>query len=276
MTTGSKRYSNLKERLFAGLAGSLIIIAAVSWSEWSYLVVLLLISGMSMREFYQLSELDGKSPLAVYGIISGLMIFIINFLVEMSLLDSKFYLLYIPLLSAVFFLVLYDDKRKKPFTAAAFTLLGIFYVAIPLTLFNVTAFSRGKYSFEIPLGILLMLWSSDTFAYFFGSRFGKRRLFERVSPKKSWEGFMGGTAGALGMCFIISYYFVDLQLWQWVVLSLITAVAGTYGDLIESLFKRSISIKDSASTIPGHGGFLDRFDGLLLIAPYAAVFLKLF
>jgi phosphatidate cytidylyltransferase len=122
----------------------------------------------------------------------------------------------------------------------------------------------------------LILWASDTGAYFAGTKFGKTKLFERVSPKKSWEGFLGGAFSAIGVAFIITRYFHVIEDWKWLVIAGIIIIAGTYGDLIESLFKRSIEIKDSGRGLPGHGGFMDRFDGLLLSAPFITAFLKIF
>ena len=133
---------------------------------------------------------------------------------------------------------------------------------------------RDSYSYQIIIGLFLILWASDTGAYFAGIQFGKRKLFERVSPKKSWEGSVGGAILSLAFALGVSHFFKDLEVWQWIVISLITIVCGTYGDLVESLFKRSMQIKDSGKKLPGHGGFLDRFDGLLLSVPFIVIFLK--
>jgi phosphatidate cytidylyltransferase len=171
---------------------------------------------------------------------------------------------------------LYKRGERKPFTNIAFTFLGVIYVAVPFSLLHVFILRNGVYSYQILLGCLFLLWASDTGAYFAGVRYGKTKLFERVSPKKSWEGSMGGALAALMMAFVLAFVFQDLPPWQWHVIAVIIVVAGTYGDLVESLFKRSIAIKDSGSSLPGHGGFLDRFDGLLLSAPFIATFLNIF
>jgi phosphatidate cytidylyltransferase len=105
---------------------------------------------------------------------------------------------------------------------------------------------------------------------------GKKKLFERVSPKKTWEGSIGGLLLALSMAYVLSRYFTDLNTIQWLVAAGLIVVTGIYGDLIESVFKRSIEIKDSGTALPGHGGFLDRFDSLLLAAPFIVVFIKIF
>lgn len=176
----------------------------------------------------------------------------------------------------IFLIKLYRPLDKKPFTSIAFTILGIVYVALPFSLMSMIVFRYGDYNPLIAIGILLILWASDTGAYFAGTRFGKRKLFERISPKKSWEGSIGGTILAILMSIVVGYNFELLPLWQWIGVATLIVVGGTYGDLVESLFKRSILIKDSGNFIPGHGGFLDRFDGLLIAVPFIVAFLKIF
>src|SRR5262249_33725331 len=129
---------------------------------------------------------------------------------------------------------------------------------------------------EIIFGCLFILWASDTGAYFAGTLFGRRKLFERISPKKSWEGAVGGALLAIVFAILMNAFFHSLQLWQWLSIAVIIIVGGTFGDLIESLLKRSIVIKDSGTSLPGHGGFLDRFDGLLISAPFIVAFLEIF
>ena len=170
---------------------------------------------------------------------------------------------------------LYKKFERKPFTNIAFTFLGIFYVAVPFVLLNVAVFHEGRYNYEVILGALLILWASDTGAYFAGTRFGKRKLFERISPKKSWEGFVGGAVLALIFAWGCALYLHSLRPQDWMIVGVLIIVGGTFGDLIESLLKRSIEIKDSGDSLPGHGGFLDRFDGLLISAPFIAAYLEL-
>jgi phosphatidate cytidylyltransferase len=148
-------------------------------------------------------------------------------------------------------------------------------VAVPFALINIAAFHNGVYNFEIIWGCLFILWATDTGAYFAGTYFGKRKLFERISPKKSWEGAVGGAILALIFAVGIAYFFKSFLMWQWLVIAAIIIVGGVYGDLVESLLKRSIEIKDSGDSLPGHGGFLDRFDGLLISAPSIVAFVEL-
>ena len=276
MTSILARYSNLVQRIIAALLGAMVILTGIYYGPWSYFTIFFLISTITQLEFYKLVGLDGMLPLKTFGTFSGAFIFLISFLVESGTIHEKYYFAIFPVVACVYMIYLYRKQIKKPFRGVAFTFLGIIYVSIPFSLINVIAFHPGAYTGELIIGSMLILWASDTGAYFAGVRFGKRKLFERVSPKKSWEGSLGGMALAVAMAFAISKVSFALEWWQWITLAVIIVVIGTFGDLVESLFKRSISIKDSSRLIPGHGGFLDRFDGLLLAAPFITAFLKLF
>ncbi|WP_339707788.1 phosphatidate cytidylyltransferase [Algoriphagus aquimarinus] len=270
-------YSNLGQRAITALFGALIIVGGCIYSDYTYFLVFAGILGFSQMEFYKLSGLDGMLPLKSFGTFLGLMIFCLTFLVEKEHLPMKYFYLIFPIVSLTFFIKLYKKTDKKPFTGVAYTFLGLFYVAVPFSLLNLAVFSvDATYNYQIIIGCLLILWASDTGAYFAGTKFGKTKLFERVSPKKSWEGFLGGAFSAIGVAFVLTRYFHVIEDWKWLVIAGIIIIAGTYGDLIESLFKRSIEIKDSGKGLPGHGGFMDRFDGLLLSAPFITAFLKIF
>lgn len=274
MATISK-YNNLTQRIFTGLLGSAGIIAGVSWSEWSYFAVFFIICLFSLLEFYKLTGLDGQAPQRAFGTLCGLAVFSLSFLIERTILPFQCYYLIFPLISLLYMIKLYKKLERKPFTSIAFTFLGVFYVAVPFSLLNIISFHQGHYNFEIVFGCLFILWASDTGAYFAGTFFGKHKLFERISPKKSWEGFFGGAFLALVFAIGLAQYLHTLAVWQWLVIGIIIIVGGTFGDLVESLLKRSFEIKDSGTSLPGHGGFLDRFDGLLLAAPFILVFVEL-
>jgi phosphatidate cytidylyltransferase len=270
-------YSNLAQRVITAIIGAIVIITGTVISEWSYFIVFVIILAFTQMEFYKLSGLDGMLPLKSFGTFIGLLVFTFTFLEEMKIIPIAYYFLVFPLVSMIFFIKLYRKSDKKPFTGIAYTILGIIYVAIPFSLLTVAAFSvDNTFHFEIIIGSLLMLWASDSGAFFAGTKFGKTKLFERVSPKKSWEGSLGGAFAAIVVTYIISRNFTVLPEWQWFCIMTIIIIAGTYGDLIESLFKRSIAIKDSGRGLPGHGGFMDRFDGLLLSTPFIVAFLKIF
>jgi phosphatidate cytidylyltransferase len=271
-----KKFSNLPQRIATGMLGAAGIIFGIVYSEWTYLLIFFIICVLSLWEFYKLSGLDGMIPQKTFGTICGLTIFFLSFFIERGSISYRYYFVFFPLLSCVYMIKLYKKFERKPFTNIAFTFLGIFYIAVPLALLHIAAFENGVYNFEIIFGCLFILWATDTGAYFAGSLFGKRKLFERISPKKSWEGVAGGVLLAGVITYGISYFFVSLALWQWIGISVIIIIGGVYGDLVESLLKRSIEIKDSGTSLPGHGGFLDRFDGLFISAPFIVAFLEIF
>lgn len=270
------QFSNLAQRLLTAMAGSAVVIAAVVYSPWTFFAVFALITLLTLREFYQLSGLDGMLPQKNFGILVGVLIFSASFFIEFEHISYRYYFLIFPLMSFVYLIKLYKKHENKPFTNIAYTFLGLFYVAVPFALLNIAAFENGSYNYQIPLGCLLILWANDTGAYFAGSLFGRHKLFERISPKKSWEGAAGGFVLALAFSWMLSTYFTTLPVWQWLGVGILIVVCGDYGDLVESHLKRSIQIKDSGNTLPGHGGFLDRFDGLLISAPFIVAFLEIF
>jgi phosphatidate cytidylyltransferase len=272
----NSKFSNLVPRLVTGILGAAGVIFGVVYSEWLYFAVFFIIVLFSLLEFYKLSGIDGLIPQKTFGVACGLIIYCLSFLIERGTLDSKYYFLFFPLVSCLFIIKLYKQFERKPFTNIAITFLGIFYTAVPFALLNIAVFEGGAYNYQIILGSLLILWATDTGAYFAGSIFGKRKLFERISPKKSWEGFAGGAILAMVFAYGSSIYFTSLAQWQWLCIGWIIIIGGTYGDLVESLLKRSIEIKDSGDSLPGHGGFLDRFDGLFISAPFIVAFLEVF
>ena len=190
---------------------------------------------------------------------------------------------FIPYLITIIYLLVAElyMKEKDPINDWAYTMLPQLYVALPFSMVNVLAFpSAGAYSFVFPLSVFIFLWLNDAGAYCIGSLLGRHKLFPRVSPGKSWEGSIGGAVlvviGAALIWHLIGAWFPDepnLALWQWAGLGLTVVVFGTWGDLVESLFKRTLGIKDSGNVLPGHGGMLDRFDSTLLAMPAAVVYL---
>ncbi|MBQ8487078.1 MAG: phosphatidate cytidylyltransferase [Prevotella sp.] len=193
---------------------------------------------------------------------------------------------FIPYLVSIVYLMVAELylKAKDPINNWAYTMLSQLYIALPFSLLNVLAFrSDGyniQYSYLAPLSVFVFLWLNDAGAYCVGSLIGRHKLFPRISPGKSWEGSVGGgllvVAGALAVWYFTTQYGVNdlgLSAIEWAGLGLTVVVFGTWGDLIESLFKRTIGIKDSGNVLPGHGGMLDRFDSTLMALPAAVVYL---
>jgi phosphatidate cytidylyltransferase len=189
---------------------------------------------------------------------------------------------FIPYLVTIIYLLIAELylKHADPIQDWAYTMLSQMYIALPFSMLNVLAFTatnNGVVTFNtlLPLSIFVFLWVNDTGAYCVGSLLGRHKLFPRISPGKSWEGSIGGAVFVLAAACAISYFLDDrmLTLPQWLGLGLVVVVFGTWGDLIESLFKRTLGVKDSGTILPGHGGMLDRFDSSLLAIPAAVVYL---
>lgn len=165
---------------------------------------------------------------------------------------------------------------EKPFTNMGHFLLGLVYVGIPLALLIDIAMVDDQYTPLRVLGILGLNWINDTFAYLTGSLIGKTPFFPRISPKKTWEGTLGGIFFTVIIAWGISYYLNVYTPNQWVAIAASVAIFGTLGDLIESMLKRSVGVKDSGNIMPGHGGFLDRFDSFVFLLPFVWIVLRLF
>ena len=193
---------------------------------------------------------------------------------------------FIPYLVSVIYLLVAELylQAKDPINNWAYTMLSQLYIALPFSLLNILAFrSNGygiQYSYLAPLSVFVFLWVNDTGAYICGSLLGRHKLFPRISPGKSWEGSIGGgllvMAVAVGIWYLTEQYGMNdlgLTAIEWAGLGLTVVVFGTWGDLVESLFKRTLGIKDSGNILPGHGGMLDRFDSSLLAIPATVVYL---
>lgn len=256
----------MKTRAITGIFFVIVMLASVLFGHYPFGIFYLILSAVCLQEFYGLIKKSGVSPNQVTGIMNGAFIYIIfAFVTYEHAINSLLFLL--PLtFSAIFIQELYN-KSAAPFHTIAYTFLGLIFVIVPFTFFHALAYVEGSFNFHFPLGFLLMLWANDTGAYLAGRQFGKTKLFERHSPKKTWEGFIGGVLISAAAGYILSRYYTELEWKEWIMMAVLISCFGTLGDLVESMFKRSINVKDSGGILPGHGGLLDRFDGLLIAAP---------
>lgn len=265
--------SNLLQRIITALIGVALIIGGLLYGPWSFGIIFICILFLTLREFYGLISASGNTPFKVWGSFFSLCMFLGVHLTSAGILNLKYLWILPPLLIMCFFFSLYRQKSFHPIISLGLTLLGVVYIAFPLSLANVIVFKEGSYSYVLIIGILLSQWANDTGAYAFGRAFGRNKLFESVSPNKTWEGAIGGALLSAAILYVWGQYFAELNPMEWIGLSIIVSVFGSYGDLIESLFKRKLAIKDSGKSIPGHGGFLDRFDGLLFALPFVTLYL---
>ena len=276
---------NLMVRTLSGLVLVAVFVGAVLGSQWSFGALLLLILVGGQTEFYKLARETGLSPQRWMGLAVGVLLFALNFIVfrqfSRSVTDEAggavlYLLLYIGLLLPTLFVCELFRRSATPLANLGATLLGVLYVAVPLSLllYVPVLAGDGVWRPETVLCYIFIIWANDVFAYLVGMTFGRHRLCERLSPKKSWEGFFGGLAGAVATG-LAAAYALDANYWVWGGLALVASLSGVAGDLVESMFKRAAGVKDSGNLIPGHGGVLDRFDALLLSAPYVFLYLLL-
>ena len=252
----------------------------------SFVITGLVIVAGTQYEYYLLIRNTGVRPQMIAGMITGATAYILSTLVAAGYLPVEILLVLIPLMLVIIVIELYR-KQDKPFDALAHTFFSLLYTVLPFSMFPFAAFSRDgldtllpnsmtTFSPGIVVGFFLLLWANDTGAYLIGISFGRHRLMERISPKKSWEGFVGGTVIAAVVAWLLSGWLGVVGRSSWIIISLIISIAGTYGDLAESMFKRSLGVKDSGTIMPGHGGFLDRFDSTFTSFPLVFLFIILF
>lgn len=267
--------SNLAKRTITGTAIVLLVIFSVVLSRYAFASLFLLITILGLWEFYTMLEKVNIRSNKTLGIVAGAFLFITNALFSLDLASQEILLLNFLLVFFVFLFELYRNL-PNPFTNVAFTFFGLLYVAVPFALLNYLpnpGFTPGVHMHNIVLGFFFLVWVNESGAYLVGSSIGKNRLFERVSPKKTWEGTVGGGVLCMITAWIISIFFTELNIINWLVMGALVVVFSTYGDLFESMFKRSIKAKDSGSILPGHGGILDRFDGVIMAVPFVYVYL---
>ena len=260
--------NNLLKRSASGLIYAALFIGAILYSKESYILLISIFGLASIWEFSKIIQLKNSIPYILFGAFIALPF--INFSVD----DSIPILLFVALTGSIQMIFhLYSKRTNYPSTFLQRLDVCIRYIVFSFGILILLPIREGVYQESIILSLVLFIWTNDSFAYLVGKNFGKRKLFESVSPKKTIEGFVGGVIFTIVIGIVISYYFETLSMLQWVVLSVITSVLGTIGDLIESKFKRQASIKDSGNIMPGHGGLLDRLDSLLFVAPFVYLYI---
>ncbi len=269
----------MKDLVVRSLTGTVFIILMLAGTiihPLVYAVVFGITLILVQFEFYKLVENSGYCPHKIIGLVLGILLFAVCFGVVYNLLPVSYTLLFIPFLTLIFlFEILRVDS--KVLKNATITLAGFIYVAVPFSILNFIVFSGfPKTSIFNPstlLGIFFIVWTYDSMAYFIGSTLGRHKIHEKISPKKTWEGFIGGAIFGLIMGVINAVLFERLSLESWLVIAVIIVLFGTLGDLFESKIKRELNVKDSGTIMPGHGGFLDRFDSLLFALPFIFIWL---
>ena len=282
---------DLSIRLISGSIYVALIIASIIFSPLILFIFFGLLSMVGLWEFYNNSKHVSVFPQLWLGFLIGILTYIyIGLMPHMAIIAEGYPRLYsirVYVLILILFLVILNfilelyRQKGKPFHNIAYTLLGVVYIVLPLSIANLipSTLIDQSYNYYYPsllLGVFIMVWTNDSFAYLFGVRFGKRKLFERISPNKSWEGFVAGLVFVqIASIIIHKLSSSPLMFYDWMIMGLIVTVFGTFGDLVESMFKRQMGIKDSGKIMPGHGGMLDRFDILFLVIPIVFIYIYL-
>lgn len=261
-------------RVATGAVFGIVLLASILYNNISFGALFALVTCLAVNEFcnlvHEYKKTTFSTPIAVIG---GLYLFLAFFMLDKVANPFMLFIPYLILIVFTFIRELYK-KADSPLDNFAYFALSQLYAALPFALLNILGtFGPGAYNYIMPLSIFIFLWCSDSGAYFVGSAIGRTKLFERISPKKSWEGSIGGGVLALIAAYVLSIYFPTLGTFEWMGMAIVVVTTGTWGDLIESCMKREMGIKDSGNILPGHGGILDRFDSAILAIPSVVIYL---
>ena len=243
-----------------------------------------LVTGMTIWEFTGLvNERENVAVNQMISTVAGVYLFLAMAGYNSGMTPAAVFIPYLVTLIYLMVAELYL-KQPDPVNDWAYTMMSQLYIALPFSMLSVLAFQSDDtgihYTWMVPLSVFVFLWINDTGAYLCGSLLGRHKLFPRISPGKSWEGSIGGGILVVLVALLVWYLSeqyeenpLGLSAIEWAGLGLTVVIFGTWGDLVESLFKRTIGIKDSGNILPGHGGMLDRFDSSLMAIPAAVVYL---
>ena len=265
--------SSLITRTITGLLYGLALILSLLINYYTFYIFFFMVLILGLKEFYQLVEKKDVKPQKSLGFVMSIGLYVSSYIIY---INEKMNYLTLNLVLALTFLIFVVElfrNKEISFVNIGITILGVIYVALPLSLLTFLAFdTNNQYSYDLILSLFILVWLSDIGGYFAGINFGKHKLLERISPKKTWEGVAGGLVLCIiGSC-ILSQFFPIMSSYMWLVLGVLICVSSVIGDLIESMLKRSVNIKDSGNILPGHGGILDRFDSVLFVIPIVYIF----
>lgn len=271
---------DLYKRTLTGAILVLLLYTALFAGPVTFFVFFSLLNLIGLWEFYSMIKNPACIPQKWAGIAAGVISLTIFYLVTSGILRMEFLYLVVPVAFMLLLIELYR-KTDQPVVNVGLSLFALLYITVPVGVLGFMAYipSEGDgvaYSPWIIGAYFLLIMVNDSAGYLVGVPFGKNRLFERISPKKSWEGTIGGLVFTLLAAWGISMHLAVLSTFSWMFVGFLVVVFGTFGDLVESMFKRSLNLKDSGSIFPGHGGILDRYDAIFVSAPFVVAYLKLF
>ena len=272
---------NLIIRALTGIIFVVVLVSAICIHPIFFLILFCIITGLTLWEFGGLvKHYENANLQRAVNVLGGVYLFIATFVYTNGLTDGKIFLPYLLFIMLTMIAELYY-KAPNPINNWAFTLFAQVYCAGSFSMLNFIGAEPGtpgvmSYTPLFIMAIFIFVWLDDTGAYLVGSLIGKRKLFERISPKKSWEGFFGGLILVLASSQAFAWFAPEISRRNWLGLAATVVLFGTWGDLIESLLKRTLGVKDSGNVLPGHGGMLDRFDSVMLAVPASYIYIDLF
>nr|WP_321450222.1 phosphatidate cytidylyltransferase [uncultured Carboxylicivirga sp.] len=267
--------NNFIKRTLTGILFVVMVVGSILYHPILFFLVCVAVAVVGMLELKRLLERKYDKINLLVSLLLGLTFQLLVFLDTMDLLKQSWYVVLMPIIWIPFVGELFKGG-ENPFQRIALTLLVPIYVSLPLSFLYLTGWVDGEFNGYYLLGFFAMVWCNDTGAYLVGVSIGKHKLFERISPKKTWEGFIGGVFFTFVAAYVIYRLTGLASLPVWLGAGVIISFFGTMGDLIESMLKRNVDIKDSGNILPGHGGILDRFDAVLFAAPMVFALFVLF
>lgn len=268
--------TNLLKRALSGIVFVSVLIFSILYSKISFIFLFFILMILCLYEFKKMIKLKSVFPYLI-----GTLFFVFGNILNVQDVPSRLIFEYVgvALFLSIFitFASILFAKKEEVISHLGKIFLSIIYIVVPFTLIVQIPFLNSSFNYvnTTILGVFLLIWTNDTFAFIVGKNFGKNKLLERISPNKTIEGFVGGMVFTFILSFLLANQFTTLSLTQWVVIAGIVSIFGVLGDLIESMFKRQAGVKDSSNFIPGHGGFLDRFDSVIFAAPFIFIYLQL-
>jgi phosphatidate cytidylyltransferase len=251
------------------------MLGSVLLGPYAFGAVQLLFLLLCMIEYQKMYSTSGLNLGGISFFVAGVLSYLLVILFLWDVWGIKYLLLILVILFKIILSGLFSEN-KQPLMDIGITILGLIYIVLPFSLLNFFFYPELNYGFpsnSLLVGFFIVIWGNDTFAYLAGMAFGKHKLFERISPKKTWEGTVGGALFGIIAAIVLSVFFKELNTFEWIGFALTTIIFGTFGDLFESMIKRSLELKDSGNIMPGHGGILDRFDSVLIAAPFAYIYI---
>lgn len=267
--------TNFIKRSLSGVLFASILIFSILYSKISFISLFFILMVFCLYEFKKMIQLKSVFPYLI-----GTLLFIFGNILGVEDVPNKMIFEYVgvALFLTIFisFASILFAKKEEVISHLGKIFLSIIYIVVPFTLIVKIPFLNTSFNYvnTTILGVFLLIWTNDTFAYLVGKNFGKHKLLERISPNKTIEGFIGGMFFTFTLSYFLAQQFTTLSLVQWIVIAGIVSIFGVLGDLIESMFKRQAGVKDSSNFIPGHGGFLDRFDSVIFAAPFIFIYLQ--